>query len=197
MAADRSGADEQVIEEQVTEEPADTPRPDGPALLNVLLLGLVLLLACGCVALGVLAFQARQDRAAEREEQERYGAVQRAATAQAEAFVNIDYRNADESIDKVAAGATGEFRTQYDSAAGGLAELMTQEKSVMTGDVLWAGVVDADPDSATVIVATTGTVANVSTKEKPVARNFRLQLELVLEGGRWLTSDLQFVAVTL
>ena len=43
------------------------------------------------------------------------------------------------------------------------------------------------------IVATTGTVQNKQTKDKPVARYFRLQLQLVSEKGRWLTSDLQFV----
>ncbi len=32
-----------------------------------------------------------------------------------------------------------------------------------------------------------------STGDKPVARSFRLQLQLVSEKGTWLTSDLQFV----
>ena len=33
----------------------------------------------------------------------------------------------------------------------------------MDGEVLWSGVVDLDADSATVIAATTGTVANEAT----------------------------------
>jgi Mce-associated membrane protein len=33
----------------------------------------------------------------------------------------------------------------------------------------------------------------VQTGGKPVARNFRLKLDLVHTGGRWLTSDLEFV----
>ena len=64
----------------------------------------------------------------------------------------------------------------------------------MEGEVVWIGVVDADDDSATVLAATTGTVANAQTDDEPVARAFRLRLELVLVDGRWLTSDLQFVA---
>jgi Mce-associated membrane protein len=63
----------------------------------------------------------------------------------------------------------------------------------MEGEVLWAGVVDVDEDSATVIAATSGTVANRQTNNQPVARNFRLRLDLVREDGRWLTNDLQFV----
>ena len=43
---------------------------------------------------------------------------------------------------------------------------------------VWAGVVAVDEDSATVIVASSGTVANRTTKFKPVPRNYRLQLDL-------------------
>ena len=57
------------------------------------------------------------------------------------------------------AGATGDFRDQYAKSTDGVIKLLQQNKSVMTGEVLWAGVVAQDPDSATVIVATTGTVA--------------------------------------
>ena len=61
-------------------------------------------------------------------------------------------------------------------------------------DRLWTGVVAQDPDSATVILATAGTVENTSTGDKPVAEDYRIQMQLVLEKGRWLTSDLQFVS---
>ena len=40
-----------------------------------------------------------------------------------------------------------------------LIKLLQDNKSMMDGEVIWAGVVAQDPDSATVIVATTGTVA--------------------------------------
>ena len=38
-----------------------------------------------------------------------------------------------------------------------------------------------------------GTVANKATEDEPVARNFRLQLDLELVDGEWLTSNLEFV----
>ena len=52
-------------------------------------------------------------------------------------------------------------------------KLLQDNKSIRTGEVLWAGVVAQDPDSATVIVATTGTVQNNQTGDKPKAANFR------------------------
>jgi Mce-associated membrane protein len=151
------------------------------------------LLACVCVVGGVMAWRTHENRERAQAEQERYGDVLAAATDEAEAFINIRYDDAEESIDRVAEGATGEFKKQYSSSTEGVLKVIKQEKSVMDGKVLWAGVVDVDQDSATVIAATSGTVANQQTNNQPVARNFRLRLDLVLEDGRWLTNDLQFV----
>ena len=126
-------------------------------------------------------------------EQQRYADVLASASKEATAFVNIRYDDAQASIDAVMAGATGDFRDQYATSTDGVIQVLQENKSVMSGEVLWSGVVAQDPDSATVIVATSGTVQNKQTGDKPVARYFRLQLQLVSEKGRWLTSDLQFV----
>jgi Mce-associated membrane protein len=161
--------------------------------LDIGLFVLALVLACACVFGGVLAVQHHRDNQRAATEQERYGDVLAAARTEVEAFINIDYRNAQDSIDAVAAGATGDFKKQYDSSSSGVVKLLERERSVMDGQVLWAGVVDVDDDSATVLVATTGTVANRSTKNQKVARYFRLKLDLTRVGDRWLTSNLEFV----
>lgn len=162
--------------------------------LDAVLYVVALLLACGTVVGGVLVWRQDDTEARTAATQSRYGAVQAAATAEAEAFINIRYDDAQASIDKVAAGATGAFRKQYDSSTEGVIQVLTQNKSVMTGEVIWAGVSSIDDDSATVIAATTGTVANNQTDNQPVARYFRLKLDLVLVDGVWLTKNLEFVA---
>jgi len=126
-------------------------------------------------------------------EQQRYADILGSASKEATAFVNIRYDDAQASIDAVMAGATGDFRDQYAKSTDGVIKVLQDNKSIMAGEVLWTGVVAQDPDSATVIVATSGTVQNKQTGDKPVARYFRLQLQLVSEKGEWLTSDLQFV----
>ncbi|GAW48254.1 MULTISPECIES: hypothetical protein [unclassified Nocardioides] len=166
------------------------------ALLTSTMIVLVVcvLLAGAVVIVGAFrAVQVHQDRATESVEQERFGDVLTAAGDEVEAFINIDYRKAQESIDAVAAGATGDFKKQYDTSTEGVVDVLEKNQSVMDGTVLWAGVVDVDSDSATVIAATTGTVANVSTDNKPVARSFRLKLDLVRVDGVWLTNNLEFV----
>ena len=85
------------------------------------------------------------------------------------------------------------FRTEYEKSTEALVKLLEQYKSIRTGEVIWVGVVAQDPDSATVLLATTGTVQNTSTGDEPYSENYRVQMQLVLEKGRWLTSDLQFV----
>jgi Mce-associated membrane protein len=173
--------------------PGAEPRARRHTSLNLALYVLALLLACACVFGGVLVVQEHGDRARAAVEQERYGDVLAAARAEVEAFINIDYQRAQESIDAVAAGATGDFAEQYDTSTKSVIEVLERNKSVMDGTVLWAGVVSVDSDSATVIAATTGTVANVSTDNEPVARYFRLKLDLRRVDGDWLTANLEFV----
>lgn len=173
--------------------PGPEPRARRHPSLNIGLYVLALLLACAVVFGGVLVVQEHRDRGRAAVEQERYGDVLGAARTEVEAFINIDYQRADESIDAVAAGATGDFAKQYDTSTKSVIEVLQRNKSVMDGKVLWAGVVNVDSDSATVIAATTGTVANVSTDNQPVARYFRLKLDLQKVGGDWKTANLEFV----
>jgi Mce-associated membrane protein len=127
-------------------------------------------------------------------DQNRYADILDSASAEATAFVNIRYDDAQASIDAVMAGATGDFRDQYSKSTDSVIKVLQDNKSIMAGKVLWTGVVAQDPDSATVIVATSGTVQNKQTQNKTVARYFRLQLQLVADHGKWLTNDLQFVS---
>lgn len=162
--------------------------------VDLSLLVLVLLLLAASVVGGVLAWQSREDRAETATEQERYGAVLASARAEAEAYINIRYDDAQASIDQVAEGATGEFREQYTSSSERVIEALQRNETVMEGEVLYVGVVDVDEETATVLAATSGTVADQETDNQPVGRDLRLRLELVHEDGRWLTNDLQLVS---
>lgn len=152
------------------------------------------LLLVAAVAGAVLSVRARTDRAEALEKQEQYGAVLASARAEAAAFVNIRFDDAEASIDRVREGATGEFREQYDTSTESVIAVLEQNESVMDGEVVWAGVDNLDGDSARVFAYTSGTVANLQTGGQPVERNFRLQLDLVLVDGEWLTNNLEFVA---
>jgi Mce-associated membrane protein len=145
---------------------------------------------------GALVLRTRHDRADALIQQERYGAVLAAADREATAFVNLRYDRAAQSVGAVAAGATGDFRDHYDSQAALVVQVLRSHRSSMTGRVVWSGVVAVSPDRATVLVATSGTVSNTSTRGHPEPRSFRLRVSLVRDGGHWLASDVRFVGAS-
>ncbi|MEU5568830.1 hypothetical protein [Streptomyces coeruleorubidus] len=135
-----------------------------------------------------LAFGLYQQREAD---QRRQG-ILAAARQSALNFTSLDYRHYDRDSANVLAGATGEFKKQFTAQTDQLTKLVAQNKSVSEGQVLEAGIVRSDEDSARVLVVADSKVSNTAAPEGE-ARTYRLQLDLVHKDGRWLTSDVEFV----
>ena len=119
--------------------------------------------------------------------------VAEAARVEALAFLTVDHTDMDPLIDAVLAGATGDFAEQYESQRDTLTSEAIRTEATSTGEVVALGVGDLDDDSATVLVAANSTVTNTSTGSEGQVRYYRLRLDLVREGERWLTSNVQFV----
>ena len=119
--------------------------------------------------------------------------VATAARAEALAFLTVDHEDMDPLIDAVLAGATGEFAEQYESQRDRLTSEAERTQATSTAEVVALGVGDQDDESATVLVAANSTVTNTSTDSDGEVRYYRLRLELVREGDRWLTSNVEFV----
>ncbi|MFG2745070.1 hypothetical protein ACGFY0_34025 [Streptomyces chartreusis] len=107
-------------------------------------------------------------------------------------FTSLDYRHYDRDSENVLSSATGDFKKQFAAQMDQLTELVAQNKSVSEGQVLEAGIVRADADSARVLVVADSKVTNTAVP-RGEARTYRLQLDLVHRNGRWLTSDVEFV----
>ena len=118
--------------------------------------------------------------------------VLEAARQQAVNFTTLDYEHLDRDLGRVLAGATGDFRAQFEKGTKDLSQLVTANQAVSEGEVLEAGIVSDDADSARVLVVADSTVTN-SASADPQRRHYRLQMDLVHRGDRWLVSDLQFV----
>jgi Mce-associated membrane protein len=155
--------------------------------------GLVVVLALACSVGGLQVARAHDTRAADEERHARYAEVMRAASAEAEAFVNVGHDTAEADLARIAAGATGPLRDRYTHDVDRVVRALRRDGTVTSGKVVWTGVLRVDPDGATVLVATTGTRADRGTDGKPVARDLRLRLRLVPVGGHWLASDIEQV----
>lgn len=205
VAVGRSGG------ESVTGEPSEEDR--SRTRLNIALYAATVLLGCVALLLAFVLYQDDTDGAeispdagedvgrgvvqavdeAEDDEQERVAAQIDAASDMVTAFVNFNFKDPDATIEEVRERSTGTFLKEYDKGAADLKKLATEAQSTMVAQVVWAGLVAGDGDSATVIVATSGNVTNKTTEFKEEARNYRIQVQLVREGDKWLTNDLQYV----
>jgi Mce-associated membrane protein len=148
-------------------------------------------LACVLAGLTAASILLAVQLAGDRSEQARRVAVLQAARQQATTVTTYDYANFDAATARVLAGATGGFKATYLSGAGRLKSLVEREKSIARSDILEAGVVSVSRNSARVLLV--GDVQVASGAQPPEVRRFRMQLDLVRTGGRWLTSDLRFV----
>lgn len=119
--------------------------------------------------------------------------VAAAARTEALAFLTVDHRDMDPLIDAVLAGATGDFKEQYAAQRDRLVKEATRAEAISTGAIVALGVGELDDDSATVLVAANSTVSNTNIGPDAQTRYYRLKLDLVREGDRWLTSNVQFV----
>lgn len=128
----------------------------------------------------------------QRETDDRRQDILAAARQSALNFTSLDYRHYDRDSANVLSGATGEFKKQFAAQTKQLTQLVAQNKSVSEGQVLEAGIVRSDEDSARVLVVADSKVTNTAVPEGE-ARTYRLQLDLVHRDGRWLTSDVEFV----
>lgn len=137
---------------------------------------------------GWLAVQVHgQHQRAERDQD-----VLAAARQSALNFTSLDYRHYGQDAKNVLSGATGDFKKQFAAQTAQLTKLVAQNKSVSEGQILDAGIVRADDRTARVLVVADSKVTNVSAPGGQ-ARNYRLQLDLVRDHGRWLTSGVEFV----
>ena len=119
--------------------------------------------------------------------------VARAARTEALAFLTVDHTDMEPLIEAVLAGATGDFKEQYESQREKLTSEAIRTEATSTAEVVALGVGELDDDSAVVLLAANSTVANTRTGNEGQVRYYRLRLDLVREGDRWLTSDLRFV----
>lgn len=167
---------------------AELPRGARTALI-VLSVVAVLLIAAS-IALAIIGGQHKSARA------DLESARSDAVTAARQEILNLDSLSAatiDADLARVVAGSTGSFKAQFGKATAELKQVVVARKTVSTGTILSAGLVRADTDSATVLVAVDRTVKDTSNKDGVVAHD-RWKLSLEKHGGRWLVADLQPVS---
>jgi Mce-associated membrane protein len=151
---------------------------------------LVVALLGTAIAAGVFGrqwYDQRQDQAARQQ-------ALAAARQETVDFVSISAASVDRDLNRIAAGATGDFRDEFTRNMSQVRAAVMANKVDSRGTVLRAALVSSDRRGATVLVAVDATVKNTNA---PAGRlsHYRIQVNLVrdAQSGRWLVSQLQFV----
>jgi Mce-associated membrane protein len=122
-----------------------------------------------------------------------HDAAVRAAADQVRAFLDVDHTDVDDQLDSMLATTTEDFRRQFADQLDTIRSETLRRKSSADVTILRAGLSESSAASAVVLVAAdtevTSRVGGVRTREVP----WRIRVDLVRDGDRWLTDGLGFV----
>lgn len=164
---------------------ATAPRSRGGLILAWGLSALLLVALAG-VIVSVVAIRRQQSRDDER------AAILQAGRQTAVDFTTYKYGNWDDDVKRVLNGSTGQFKDEFSSASNQVKAEVVANQATSDGKVLEAAVVSMDTDSAQILVVADAVVTNTAVKTGQ-QRHYRIKLDMVREGSRWLTADLQAV----
>ncbi|ANQ75442.1 MAG: hypothetical protein WBD41_11215 [Rhodococcus sp. (in: high G+C Gram-positive bacteria)] len=115
------------------------------------------------------------------------------ATQMATNLVTLRHQSLKEDIQRVSDGTTGTFHDQFTTSSGGFGDVLNEGQVESTGEVKSVGIIDATDDHATVLAAVTSTVKNTEAPDGEL-RVYRMKMTLDQVDGRWLVSNVEFVA---
>lgn len=172
--------------------PAGRTSPESRVLVLMLVLALV-----GLAAVTGYYWDRGNDR--ERREAREAAAVSAARQAMVNLF-KVDEGSADADVRRILDASTGEFKEEFSSGQATYLQVrqrVVQARMTAIGEVLEAGLVAADSDSATVLLAVDQIMRSTApeTSREGQLKHYRLRAEMAFEGGRWRVAKLDFVTL--
>jgi Mce-associated membrane protein len=121
-------------------------------------------------------------------------AATRAAATQVQAFLDIDHTDVDAQLDRMLEGTTADFRRQFARQVRMISAEAERRQSSADVTVLRVGLSSWTDEAATALVAadTDVTSAAGGTSQRRTVP-WRIEVDLVHDGDRWLTDGLRFV----
>lgn len=168
----------------------ESPKVVPPGRRRVVVGLLVAVLAAALAAAGVFGHRWYADRAVD----EAHQAAIAAAKQETVNFVSVSAATVDRDLQRISAGATGDFKEQFTRGQSQVRTAVVENKVDSRGSVLRAGLVSGDRNAAVVLVAVDATVKNVKAPDGRPS-HYRVQVDMVRDpqSGAWLVSRLQFV----
>ena len=169
----------------------EAPRTTSSRWVRALVLVPVVLLAA---LIGALIWLALRIHSYDARDSARKAALS-AAQSEATNLMTISYRTANRDLDRIINGATGQFRSQFETQQKQFPDVLAKAKSVATGQIITSALVSLHGSTARVVIAIDQTVSNAQTTaahQTEQLKHYRIVMTLKRIHGRWLASDVAF-----
>lgn len=150
-------------------------------LVGVAALAAVALIAA--VVLGALLWNNQRNDTARDEARD-------AACAYAKVVLDIDYNNFDQYVTDVLAGATGDWKEQFQQDTATYKDVFTKAQIVSKAETVDCGVKSGDTEKASVVVAIGRSITGVLTQGQPQPSQVAMVMDLEKIGDSWIASNI-------
>ncbi|MCA2207026.1 hypothetical protein [Nocardia rosealba] len=146
-------------------------------------------------AVAVAAFLAVDNHRIRAREQARDAALQ-AACAYAPTLARYDAKDLDTYFAAVLAGATGDWRTEFDATSKDLREVLVQGQVVSTVGSVTCAIESADETTARAVAVINQTITSLGTRGTPAPGQLSVNMSLRKDTDRWLVSEVSTPILT-
>lgn len=115
-------------------------------------------------------------------------AAHQAACAYAPVLARYDAKDLDTYFAAVLAGATGDWKTEFDATSRDLREVLAQGQVVSTVGTVWCAIESADETTAEAVAVINQTITSLGTGGEPAPGQLSVSLSLRKDTDRWLVS---------
>lgn len=119
--------------------------------------------------------------------------VRQAACRYAPVLANYDAENLDPYFSAVLAGATGEWKKEFETTTTELREALVAGQVVSTADDIQCAVKSADATTAEAVVVIGQTITSLGTEGQPAPGQLAMVMRMEKTGGRWLVNQMNTV----
>ena len=189
-------------EKKPAEPPTEEARPEGEKpdrdgdaahpkknRLGLVLTSLFVVVVLALLAGGVYLFLANRATSADDARAERFVQTARQTVLN---LTTIHPDSAQEDVDRLLAGASGDFKAEFEGREGPFVDVVKQARVDSNGEIIEAGIENSSDDRADVLVAARAMVQN-SDAQEPQPRDFRLRVTVVDDGDAMTASRVEFV----
>ncbi|WP_051715440.1 hypothetical protein [Nocardia rhamnosiphila] len=167
-----------------TGKPRSTARITRP-VIAVLVAAVVALL--GAVGVAGYLYVQEQDKS---ETLAAYEEARQAACRYAPVLANYDAKNLDPYFSAVAAGATGDWKKEFETTTAELREALVAGQVVSTAGDIQCAVKQADADSAETVVVIGQTITSLGTRGQPAPGQLSMVMRMQKIDGHWLVDQM-------